>query len=82
MENEQIPLAPIAGWDVAHIAALGAVMLRIHYLTHSTQQPTEAQQTPHLVMNAAQAQELSEALKRSLEALQAGPPQGTGVQKH
>ena len=82
MKKDETPLSPIAGWDIAPIAAYGAVMLRLDYLTHATQRPDEAQQTPHFVMNAAQALELSEALKKAVAALQAGPPPGTGLPKH
>ena len=82
MDEDQIPLAPLAGWNLMPISALDAVMLRLHYLTHATQRPDEAQQTPHFVMNAAQALELSEALKKAVAALQAGPPPGTGLPKH
>jgi hypothetical protein len=79
--NEEIPLAPVAGWQIAPISAYQAVMLRLEYLTHATQQPEQAHQTPHLVLNAAQALELSEALKKHAALATQGTP-GAGLPKH
>lgn len=81
MKNEEIPLSPIAGWNVAPISAYEAVMLRLDYLTHATQHPDEAQQTPQLVMTAAQALELSEALKKHAALAMQGTP-GYGIARH
>ncbi|MFC7408732.1 hypothetical protein [Hydrogenophaga atypica] len=80
--TQDIPLAPIAGWTTGPIPAYGAVILRLDYLLHPTQQPSEALQTPHFVLTAAQALELSEALKKHAAALKDGPPEGTGLPKH
>lgn len=82
MKDDEIPLAPVAGWDIAPISAYGAVMLRLQYLTHATQQPAEAHHTPHLVLHAAQALELIAALQRVVSALETAPPQGTGLPRH
>jgi biofilm regulator BssS len=81
MKNEEIPLSPIAGWNVAPISAYEAVMLRLDYLTHATQRPEEAQQTPQLVMTAAQALELSETLRKHAALAIQGTP-GAGLPKH
>lgn len=56
-------------------------MLRLDYLTHATQRPDEAQQTPQLVMTAAQALELSEALKKHAALAMQGTP-GAGIARH
>lgn len=79
--NEEIPLAPVAGWQIAPVSAYQAVMLRLDYLTHATQQPDEAHQTPNLVLTAAQALELSEALKKHVALAAQGTP-GAGLPKH
>ena len=80
--EQNIALAPVAGWDIGPIPALGAVTLRLGYLTHATQQPEQAQQTPRLVMTAAQCLELIEALKRAAEVLRSGPAEGSGLPQH
>ncbi len=79
--KEEIPLSPVSGWQTGPIAAYEAVMLRFDYLTHVTQRPDEAQQTPHLVLTAAQALELSEALKKHAQFAMQGTP-GAGLPKH
>lgn len=82
MNEKDIPLAPIAGWTTGPVPAYGAVILRLDYLTHPMQQIDEATQSPHFLLTAAQALELSEALKKHAAGLQDGPPQGTGLPKH
>ena len=79
--NEEISLAPLAGWQVAPITAYGAVMLRLDFLTHATQRPEEAQTTPNLVLTVAQALELSEALKKHAALAMQGKP-GEGMPQH
>lgn len=81
MKNEEIGLAPLAGWQIAPIGAAQAVMLCLDYLTHATQQPDEAQTTPKMVMTAAMALELSEALKKHAELAMQGT-HGAGQPKH
>lgn len=56
-------------------------MLRPDYLTYATQRPDEAQQTPQLVMTAAQALELSDVLKKHAALSMQGTP-GAGLPKH
>lgn len=81
MNKEEIGLAPITGWDVGPIAQMQAVILRLDYLTHATQRQDEAQTTPKMVMTAALALELSEALKKHAQlAMQATP--GAGQPRH
>jgi hypothetical protein len=79
--NEETPLAPVAGWQIAPISAHQLVMLRLDYLTHATQRTDEAHQTPHLALTAAQAQELSEALRKHAALATQGTP-GAGLSKH
>ena len=82
MKPTEIPLCPLAGWDIAPISAYAAITLRIDYLTHATQQPAEAHQTPQMVMTKQQALELSAALQRVAARLESGPPEGTGLPRH
>ena len=80
-EKDSIALAPVAGWQIAPISAYEAVMLRLDYLTHAMQRPDEAHQTPHFSMTAAQALELSEALKKHAALATQGTP-GAGLPSH
>lgn len=80
--NDELQLAPIAGWEIKSIAAFGALILRLDYLTHATQKPDEPHQTPNFVMNTAQARELAQRILAGCEKLESGPPPGTGLPKH
>lgn len=79
--KDEIPLSPVSGWTSGPIPAYQAVMLRLDYLTHVTQRPDQAQQTPNLVLNAAQALELSEVLRKHAESAMRGTP-GAGMPRH
>ena len=68
MENE-IPLAPSAGWTIGPIKAYEAVTFKFNFLSHSMQSPDEAQDTPQFVMTAAQAAEFAEAIGRTIQQL-------------
>ena len=81
-QNEELSLAPVTGWELKSIAAYGALILRLDYLTNATQQPDEAHQTPHVVLNAVQARELAQRILAGCEKLENGPPPGTGLPKH
>ena len=80
-DKDSIPLSPVSGWQLAPLQAYQAVMLRLDYLTHATQQAGEAHQTPHLALTAAQALELSEALRKHAALAQQGTP-GAALPKH
>ena len=81
MEQKEIGLAPVVSWEVGPIGAMHAVIFRLDYLTHATQQPSEAQSTPTMVLTSAMALEMSEALKKHA-ALAKGGTLGDGLPKH
>jgi hypothetical protein len=80
--SDEVPLAPMTGWEVAPISAHEAIVLRLSYLTHQTQRLDEAHKSPRFVMSALQCQQLIEALQSKLEVLKSGPPSGSGLPKH
>ena len=82
MQSKEIQLCPISGWDIALIQTYGQIMMRLDYLVHATQLPSEALQTPHLAMTKSQALELSDALKRAAEHLGNDELQGAGLPRH
>lgn len=79
---QEIPTAPVTGWDAGTIPAYGAVMLCLHYLTHPSQQLQDAHRSPQFVLTASQARELAAALQKKAEQLDAGSTQGSGLPKH
>ncbi len=82
MKQDEVALAPIAGWTLVPLSSVGAVMLHVDYLVHSMQSIDDALQTPRLVMTSLQALELSDALRKHAQFLDSGPPEGFGLTKH
>ncbi|WP_298929161.1 hypothetical protein [uncultured Ramlibacter sp.] len=82
MEKEELPLAPVTGWELAPISAYGVVMCRLSYLTHQTQRVEDAHQSPRYALTLQQARELIEALQKQVRYLESGPQEGTGMPKH
>lgn len=66
---DNIPLAPIAGWNIGPIKAYEAVTFKLNFLSHSMQAPQEAQESPQFVMTAEQAAEFAAAIGKALEQL-------------
>jgi hypothetical protein len=80
--NQEIPLAPICGWEVAPISAYNAITVRLQYLTHNLQPISEAHTSPMYVLLAPQCRELIDVLQRKLQVLENGPPEGSGLPRH
>ena len=80
--NEEVPTAPVTGWTVAPISAMGAVVIQFNYLVHATQGIEEANKSPLFLLALAQCRELQEKLKTLVEYLDTGPPPGIGMPKH
>ena len=80
MENEET--APVAGWEIRAVPAYGALMLRLDYLTHAMQAPSESHRSPNYLIHAAQARELAQRILAACDKLESGPPPGTGLPTH
>ena len=73
---------PIAGWEFKSVEQMQLLLLEISYVSTPFQNPDEAQKTPTLALTAQQARELSEALRRSAERLEAAPMKAPAGPKH
>lgn len=80
--TDEIPLFPVAGWEIAPISAYGAIFIRPAFLSHPAQKLEEADPGRRYLLTAAQARELRDAIDRALHHLETGAPQGTGLPKH
>lgn len=79
MDENDVALFPVAGWEIGPIPSLGLVMIQPHFLTHPMQRPEEANAGRRYALTPLQARELSDALQRALAKLEsAGPPTGSG----
>lgn len=82
MEANETPTAPVAGWTIAPVSALHAVMLRLDCLMSPMQGHEDAHTSRTYILTAPQAQELAEALQKHAALAQSGGPQGAGMPKH
>jgi len=82
MEEKDLVLFPVAGWEIATIPHIGALFIRLAFLSHQFQKIEEADPGRRYVFQAAQARELRDAIDRALQTLESGGPQGAGEPKH
>ncbi|MCF7545291.1 hypothetical protein [Pseudomonas petrae] len=79
--TQETAVNPITGWEIATIPAMEAVRLQFSFISTPFQKLEEAQTGPAHLMTIAQARELIEALKKSVERLESrGPTQAPGRQ--
>lgn len=55
MEENDLPTCPVSGWTTGAVSSMRAVIVTLEYLTHPTQRPEEAHQSPRYILNAQQA---------------------------
>lgn len=82
MKNDELTLFPVTGWEVAPIPAYGAIFIRPAFLTHPLQKMEESDPGRRYLLTVEQAQDLRDAIDRTLQRLKNGEPQGTGLPKH
>jgi hypothetical protein len=77
-----IPLFPVASWQLGPIPRLGLISLCPNFLTNLSQRPEEANQGRHYVLTPKQAQDLINDLTLALQNLQKSAPEAHLGQKH
>lgn len=80
-END-LPLFPVAEWDISTIPAYNAVIIRLGFLSHPLQKMEEADPGRRYVLQATQARELRDAIDRALQKLQSAGPQTPPGERH
>lgn len=82
MENEEIPLRPVAGWELRGIPHMGAVMVTLQYLVSLMETPEQSHASPNFVFHTAQLRELAAAMIRAADKVESGPTPTDGLPKH
>lgn len=82
MDKDDVPLFPVAGWEIGPLPSLGVVMIQPHFLTHPMQRPEEANSGRRYVLTPQQALELAGAIQRALQKLESNGPPGAPGPKH
>lgn len=78
-ESNDLALCPVVGGAVAPIAAVGGVVIRLDFLTHAMQAPSEAHRGRNYLLTSTEARKLAAQIVAACEELESGaPPTGTG----
>jgi len=64
-------LLPIAGWDLIPVREHGAIIVRLHYLSHALQSVEEAQADRVHILHTTMARDLARALLEQADRLEA-----------
>lgn len=65
--TDEIPLAPVAGWELKTVPSLGAVVLTLQYLVSPMESPMQAHNSKNFAFHTAQLRELAAALIRAAD---------------
>lgn len=76
--EEEIPLLPVAGFEITQVPAFGALFIGFDYLGHLTQEKAQAKRSPNYLIHIDQARELAQKILAGCDRLESGPPP-TGV---
>lgn len=71
-EPHDIPVFPLAGWEVGPVVKMGAIILRLDYLATPDDTPADPNQGLRHVLTPAQARELAEVLLRQARIVETG----------
>lgn len=78
-KKNDLQLSPVAGWELKQVPSLGALILRLDFLSNAMQSPDEAHPGRNYVFHAEQARELAQRILAGCDALEAaGRPPGAG----
>ena len=82
MNNEpNLALSPVAACAVSTIATLGAVVIKLDFLSHAMQSASEAHPGRNYLLMPTEARKLAQQILAVCAELEAGPiPSGPGLQ--
>lgn len=80
-KQEDLALCPVTHHSVAPIAALGAVVMRLDFLSHPMQDSAQAHPGRNYLLTPAEARTLAQKILAVCAELESGaPPTGLGPQ--
>lgn len=71
MEEPQINLSPVSGWETHQIPVYEVVTLTFQYLVSPMEPATKSHTSPRFAMSPAQLRELATALERAAAQVEA-----------
>lgn len=81
-DNNDMPIFPVAGWDIQSVPPLGIVTFCPSFLTKRLQPANEANPGRTYALTLSQGRELIAALQRALHALKTTPETPASFPKH
>ena len=81
-KEDDIPLFPVASWQLGPVPSLGIVTFRPNFLTNLSQRPDEANEGRYYALTPVQVQGLIQDLSAALEKLQKAEFQPVPGHKH
>jgi hypothetical protein len=81
-EQEDLPLAPVAGWDSGVVTQYGIGFFTLKYLVSPTETVAQAHSSPRYALTSAQLRELGQRMLSLAEHLESNPPTSAGSPQH
>jgi biofilm regulator BssS len=82
METNDIPLAPVTGWELGPVAAYGIGILTLQYLVSPMESPEQAHASPTFALTSPQLRELGQKLIELSQKLETTPQTSSGSPTH
>lgn len=70
MNQEQIPLFPVAAWSIGPVPSLGLITIKFDFLTNLIQDANKPNQGRHYALTSSQAQELIQKIQSALHVIE------------
>lgn len=80
--NEELSLCPVTTCTVAPIAAYGAVIIRLDFLSHPMQPVAQAHPGRNYLLAPEEAKKLAQKIFEVCAELESGPPPGIAGPTH
>ena len=80
--SDNIPVFPVATITIGPVAALKMVIIRLDFLSHMTQQPSEAQPGRKYALTATQCRHVILQTQKALAILESAAPSPSGSPLH
>lgn len=81
-EQEDLPLAPVAGWDSGVVTQYGIGFFTLKYLVSPTEKVAQAHDSPRFALTSVQLRELGQRMLTLAEHLERNPPTSAGSPQH
>lgn len=75
---EELPLFPVAGFEISQWAERRAIIVRFQYLASPADSPDSPHQGLRHLLTVKQAREIAASLERAARIVESGAPPATG----